>query len=399
MSWTAPPAPADDGVSGALPQIRQMSRGPPMSEPTVHTYRAAEAGLWVNSYLVETATGVLVFDTSLLVSDIEALRARLAALKKPLLGIFVTHPHPDHFNGVSALVRDREVPVYAAASVGAVIEEIADAKRAQWAPVYGTEWPEETYHPNTALQDRQQVVLDEVTVSVREVGPAESHADSYFLVSSGGGRPVAFAGDLAFHGMHPYTADGHSAAWLKVLDLVADDLAEVTTLFRSCPPGRVRRAAPLPAALPRAGAPSGGRPAAAVHGGQGRAGSRPAGVSARCATDLDDRPWCRRRRRGADGDSGHGGGLTGWTCSWTACAPWSPAPAPASANRSPVGLPRREPRWWCTVGGPRPSRQLWKPSNQAEARRPARSRTWPTRVTAPGSSPTRWRTAARLASW
>ena len=43
---------------------------------------------------------MLVFDTSLLVSDIEALRARLAALKKTLLGVFVTHPHPDHFNGV-----------------------------------------------------------------------------------------------------------------------------------------------------------------------------------------------------------------------------------------------------------------------------------------------------------
>jgi len=74
MSWTAPPAAVDDGVSGALPQIRQMSRGLLVSEPTVHTYRAADAGLWVNSYLVETATGVLVFDTNLLLSDIEALR-------------------------------------------------------------------------------------------------------------------------------------------------------------------------------------------------------------------------------------------------------------------------------------------------------------------------------------
>jgi glyoxylase-like metal-dependent hydrolase (beta-lactamase superfamily II) len=202
-----------------------------VSEPIVHTYRAADAGLWVNSYLVETAAGVLVFDTNLLVSDIEALRARLAALKKPLLGIFVTHPHPDHFNGASALVRDREVPVYATPSVARVIEEIAGAKRAQWAPVYGSEWPAETYYPNTPLPDRQQVVLDEVTVSAREVGPAESHADSYFLVSSDGTRPVAFIGDLAFHGMHPYTADGHSAAWLKALDLVSDDLADVSTLY------------------------------------------------------------------------------------------------------------------------------------------------------------------------
>jgi DNA-binding NarL/FixJ family response regulator len=39
-------------------------------------------------------------DTNLLVSDIEALRARLRALNKPPLAILVTHPHPDHFNGV-----------------------------------------------------------------------------------------------------------------------------------------------------------------------------------------------------------------------------------------------------------------------------------------------------------
>jgi glyoxylase-like metal-dependent hydrolase (beta-lactamase superfamily II) len=202
-----------------------------LGEPIVHTYRAADAGLWVNSYLVETATGVLVFDANLLVSDIEALQARLAALKKPLLGIFVTHPHPDHFNGVSALVRDKEVPVYAAASVGRVIEEIADAKRAQWSPVYGTEWPTETYYPNAPLSDREEVTLGGLTVTVRELGPAESHADSYFLVSADGGRPIAFVGDVAFHGMHAYTADGHSGAWLEALDVASGELADVDTVY------------------------------------------------------------------------------------------------------------------------------------------------------------------------
>ena len=55
-----------------------------MAGPVVHTYRAAESGLYVNSYLVEGESGVVVVDTNLLVSDIEALRARLRALKKPL---------------------------------------------------------------------------------------------------------------------------------------------------------------------------------------------------------------------------------------------------------------------------------------------------------------------------
>jgi glyoxylase-like metal-dependent hydrolase (beta-lactamase superfamily II) len=202
-----------------------------MTGPVIHTYRAAEAGLFVNSYLVETESGVVIIDTNLLVSDIEALRARLTALKKPLRAIFVTHAHPHHFNGVAALVRDSDVPVHAAAPVAKVIGEIADAKRAQWRPVYGDEWPAETYYPNSLLADEEQVSIDELTVTVRPMGTAESHADSYLTLTADGAAPVAFTGDLAFQGTHAYTADGHSSAWLAALDTLAGELAQVRVLY------------------------------------------------------------------------------------------------------------------------------------------------------------------------
>jgi glyoxylase-like metal-dependent hydrolase (beta-lactamase superfamily II) len=202
-----------------------------MGQPRVHTYRAAEAGLLVNSYLIEGDESVLVVDTNLLVSDISALHARLHALKKPLAGIVVTHAHPDHFNGILSLVKDHEVPVYAAPSVARAIEEIADAKRAQWTPTYGEEWPSETYYPNTLLADGDAISFDGMTVSIHEVGPAESHADSFALVDLHDGHPVAFIGDLAFDGTHPYTADGHSGAWLAALDILTDLLAEVAVLY------------------------------------------------------------------------------------------------------------------------------------------------------------------------
>jgi glyoxylase-like metal-dependent hydrolase (beta-lactamase superfamily II) len=202
-----------------------------MGLPTIYTYRAVEVGLNVNSYLIETASGVVVVDTNLLVSDIAALRARLDALKKPLVAVFVTHAHPDHFNGILELVRDREVPVYAGRGVAEVIEGIADAKRRQWSPTYGAEWPAETYYPNTLLSDGESVTLDDLSVSIRELGPGESHADSYYVVSGDWAHPVVFIGDIAFHGAHCYTADGHSSAWLGTLDALASELAEMAVLY------------------------------------------------------------------------------------------------------------------------------------------------------------------------
>jgi glyoxylase-like metal-dependent hydrolase (beta-lactamase superfamily II) len=202
-----------------------------MAGPVIHTYRAAETGLYVNSYLVEGESGVVVVDTNLLSSDIEALRARLKALRKPLRAIFITHAHPDHFNGAAALVREHEVPVHAAVPVARVITEIAEEKRAQWGPVYGEEWPAETYYPNSLLADGQQVQIDELAFTVRDTGPGESHADSYLTLAADGMAPVAFTGDLAFHGTHSYTADGHTAAWLAALDMLASELAGTPTMY------------------------------------------------------------------------------------------------------------------------------------------------------------------------
>lgn len=204
-----------------------------MSGYRIHTYAAAEAGLLVNSYLVEAAEGVVLVDANLLQSDARALAARIAALRKPLLGVFVTHAHPDHFNGLPVVAGD-DVPVYATAEVADTIARIADAKREQWQPVYGDEWPDRHRVPDRRLETGSVVELGGLRFTVHAVGAAESHADSYLTLDT-----VAFIGDLAFHGTHPYTADGHTGRWLTALDAVAGALDGATLYPGHGSPGDV----------------------------------------------------------------------------------------------------------------------------------------------------------------
>jgi len=118
------------------------------------------------------------------------IAARLAALHKPLVAAFVTHAHPDQFNGLPYVVEDA-VPVYASAAVADTIERIAEPKRAQWPPVFGDECPDRYRVPDRRVGDGEIIEVPGLRVEVRGLGVGEA---------ARAGTRVAFVGDLAFEG-------------------------------------------------------------------------------------------------------------------------------------------------------------------------------------------------------
>src|SRR3954451_9837165 len=76
-----------------------------MAPLLIHRYRSEVANTPVNAYLVEGADGVVPVDATLTVSGGRGLRAQAEALGKPLLGVVLTHAHPDHYGGVVAPLR------------------------------------------------------------------------------------------------------------------------------------------------------------------------------------------------------------------------------------------------------------------------------------------------------
>jgi glyoxylase-like metal-dependent hydrolase (beta-lactamase superfamily II) len=196
--------------------------------PIVHTYRAGESGLFANSYLVEGADGVVAIDAPLLLSDGRAFRARLEALGKPLLGVLVTHPHPDHHNAIAELLAGEDVPVLAHRDVDREIRAGDDAERWRWGPLFGHEWPERVTFPNRTVADEESVEFGDVRLTAWDFGPCESRSETVWLLGNG---EIAFVGDLAFNGMHGHLAEGRTEAWLRALDRAEEALAGVHTLY------------------------------------------------------------------------------------------------------------------------------------------------------------------------
>src|SRR6266545_6785860 len=207
----------------------RVGHAAPKAAPRIEQVASPAEGILANAYLIDTPAGVIVVDAALRVSDAVALRARVDRLGKPLLGVLITHGHPDHYNGVAILTAGRQVPVAAAAGVDRVIRAHDAAKEAQWKPMFGVEWPEHRAFPSVILADGEAITLGGLALRVHAVGPAESDADSYWTID--GVPDVAFVGDLVFSGTHSYLSDGHTAAWLDVLAALERALPRDATLF------------------------------------------------------------------------------------------------------------------------------------------------------------------------
>lgn len=198
------------------------------SNPTVHRFTSRPSGAFVNAYLVETSRGVVAVDSTLTVSDSTAFRKQLDDLKKPLLGVLVTHAHPDHYGGLTQLVKGLDVPIVAARGVDEVIRRDDAVKESILRPMFNDEWARERTFPNQVVDDGDTATFDGVKFTLKDLGPGESPHDSVWFMGDSG-REV-FAGDSAYNHMHSYLADGYYENWLANIKKLQHDLDPNATL-------------------------------------------------------------------------------------------------------------------------------------------------------------------------
>jgi glyoxylase-like metal-dependent hydrolase (beta-lactamase superfamily II) len=199
-----------------------------MPSNLIHRFHATGGGTPVNAYIVESDTGSVVIDATLTVSDGRGLRRTVDGLGKPLLGVVVTHAHPDHYGGLVELVRDLDVPVFATSGVAEVIRRDDPVKETILRPMFGDEWPAERAFTNQTVADGEMVTLDGIRLRVTDLGPNESPHDSIWMLEDSD-RQV-FSADLAYDRHHCYLADGFHQQWLANIARARNDLPAGVTL-------------------------------------------------------------------------------------------------------------------------------------------------------------------------
>jgi glyoxylase-like metal-dependent hydrolase (beta-lactamase superfamily II) len=186
-------------------------------KPLVHTYTSQEPMLRVNAFIVEAEKELVIVDTTLTMSDSQALKRKADQIGKPLAGIILTHGHPDHVAGTYNIAPNGEIPIYALLSVKRLMEETEQTKHQQWSGMFGQEWVPQWVYPNTIVSDGQGVAIAGLRFRVLDVGSGgDCDANSIWLLE--GENPVAFLGDLIYRNNHTYMADGSILRWLANLE-------------------------------------------------------------------------------------------------------------------------------------------------------------------------------------
>ncbi len=200
----------------------------PVSAAEVGRVVASEQDFAVNSWLVPTQHGIVVIDTQCTLPEASKLVQAVVRTGRPLQAIIITHPHPDHYNGACQLLALARVPVYGTQPTIDGIRSTADAKRKQWKPTYGKDYPDSTCVPDHVAPRSGSVRIGGLEFQFRDYGPGEASGESIILAPA---LRAAFVGDLIYNHVHPWLAEGRSTQWLVQLDSLTKDVPVDWTVY------------------------------------------------------------------------------------------------------------------------------------------------------------------------
>jgi glyoxylase-like metal-dependent hydrolase (beta-lactamase superfamily II) len=196
--------------------------------PTIHTYVSKEPMVKPNAFIVESDRELVIVDTTLTMSDSQALTQLARSLNKPIAAVLLTHGHPDHVAGTANVAPDGDIPIYSLRSVHDLMKASEQSKHKQWSALFKDEWIPRWVYPNTFVAPGDSVTIGGATFTVIDLGAGgDCDANSMWLLEN----QAAFVGDFLFNNNHAYMMDGSILRWIANLDRFEALLAKYPTLY------------------------------------------------------------------------------------------------------------------------------------------------------------------------
>ncbi len=183
---------------------------------TLHTYVPPDDGFLVNTQIVETSAGLVVFDGNFFTKYAIEVADYVQGLGKPVERIVLSHTHPDHFSGLTVLhERFPNAPIYAFPEVTAYVkangQAILDARNKAFGGTVAKTPTVPTHVLATGTTD-----IGGVTFVFEKVRDGEADWQTVVKLPK---QHVLMAFDLVFpKGTHLFTVVDHFEPWIATLE-------------------------------------------------------------------------------------------------------------------------------------------------------------------------------------
>ncbi len=207
--------------------------------PQIHNYTSSPPGP-VNSWIVESANGVLIIDAQRTLSEAENALDVIKKINKPILGVIITHPHPDHIGGTAVLLNGTSnVSIYSTKLTFDIMKNDTGGLIALTKKLHSNDYPDQVVLPNRIIKSDEEIItIDGITYNLQDIGRGEGGDMTLIYLPL---QKLLFTGDVVNNRIHAALIEGHSSEWIKQIEYIKKNYSDAKVLF----PGHGQSGSPI----------------------------------------------------------------------------------------------------------------------------------------------------------